>query len=124
MARPRLNPNETAAEAYERHKAATLEKLNAKAAAGRDIGDIPPVANPDRKAAAEHSFKLFCESYFPQTFALGWSEDHLKVIDRIEISVLYGGLYAIAMPRGSGKTSLCECACMWATLYGHKSSSH
>ena len=34
--------------------------------------------------------------------------------------MLYGGLYAIAMPRGSGKTSLCECACMWATLYGHQ----
>lgn len=24
------------------------------------------------------------------------------------------------MPRGSGKTSIAECACLWATLYGHR----
>jgi hypothetical protein len=26
----------------------------------------------------------------------------------------------MAMPRGSGKTSLCEVACLWAMLYGHR----
>jgi hypothetical protein len=26
----------------------------------------------------------------------------------------------MAMPRGSGKTSLCEVACLWALLYGHR----
>jgi len=26
----------------------------------------------------------------------------------------------MAMPRGSGKTSLCETACLWAMLYGHR----
>ena len=25
-----------------------------------------------------------------------------------------------AMPRGSGKTTLCETACLWALLYGHR----
>jgi hypothetical protein len=24
------------------------------------------------------------------------------------------------MPRGSGKTSICECACIWAVLCGHR----
>lgn len=28
----------------------------------------------------------------------------------------------MAMPRGSGKTTLCEAACLWALLYGHKKS--
>ena len=34
--------------------------------------------------------------------------------------MLDGGLFAMAMPRGSGKTSLCEVACLWALLYGHR----
>ncbi|MDW8267189.1 MAG: hypothetical protein RMJ52_17850, partial [Gemmataceae bacterium] len=28
--------------------------------------------------------------------------------------------FAMAMPRGSGKTTICECACIWAVLYGHR----
>ncbi|HID23605.1 MAG TPA: hypothetical protein EYP14_14570, partial [Planctomycetaceae bacterium] len=75
---------------------------------------------PARKARAERDFRLFCEAYFPQTFYLPWSRDHLRVVARIEQAVLEGGLFAMAMPRGSGKTSLCETACLWALLYGHR----
>ena len=49
-----------------------------------------------------------------------WADDHLKVIARIEQAVLHGGLFAMAMPRGSGKSSLVEAACLWAILYGHR----
>ena len=41
-------------------------------------------------------------------------------IAKIEQAVLEGGLFAMAMPRGSGKTTLCETACLWALLYGHR----
>ena len=34
--------------------------------------------------------------------------------------MLHGGLKAIAMPRGSGKSQICEGACLWAILYGHQ----
>jgi hypothetical protein len=88
---------------------------------GRDIGELPEVGDPQRKEAAAGAFRTFCEVYFPQIFHLGWSPDHLKVIAKIERSVLEGGLFAMAMPRGSGKTSLCETACLWAMLYGHRS---
>ena len=47
-----------------------------------------------------------------------WSGDHLKVIAKIETAVLRGGLFAMAMPRGSGKTTLAETACIWAMLTG------
>lgn len=87
---------------------------------GRDIGDLPPVADPVRRARAAKDFRYFCETYFGQTFHLKWSDDHLKVIAKIEQAVLEGGLFAMAMPRGSGKTSLCEVACLWALLYGHR----
>lgn len=88
--------------------------------AGRDIGELPAVVNPQRKERAASDFRFFCESYFPLTFHLPWSADHLKVIARIEEAVLHGGLFAMAMPRGNGKTTLAECACIWAVLYGHR----
>jgi hypothetical protein len=87
-------------------------------AIGRDIGDIPDVVDPQRKARAGEDFRFFCETYFPATFCLPWSDDHLKVIAKIETAVLRGGLFAMAMPRGSGKTTLAETACIWAMLTG------
>jgi len=44
---------------------------------------------------------------------------HLKVIQRIEQSVIEGGQFALAMPRGSGKTTLSLIAVIWAVVYGH-----
>ncbi|MCC6910006.1 MAG: phage terminase large subunit family protein [Phycisphaerales bacterium] len=86
--------------------------------AGREIFALVEVADVHRRARCEGSFRAFCETYFPQTFSLPWSEDHLKVIEKIEKAVLEGGLFAMAMPRGSGKTTLCEIACLWAILIG------
>jgi len=103
---------------YEAMKEAARARNAELSAIGRDIGDIPEVVDPDRKALAETDFRLFCEAYFPQTFSLPWSDDHLKVIAKIEQAVLRGGLFAMAMPRGSGKTSLAETACIWAMLTG------
>jgi len=105
---------------YETHRANAAARVRAMSLAGRDIGELPAVAHPERRTAAERDFKTFCEVYFPRIFSLPWSRDHLRVIARIETVVLRGGLFAIAMPRGSGKTSLCEIASLWATLYGHR----
>lgn len=89
-------------------------------AAGRDIGELPPVAKPRRRAAAARDFRRFCESYLRATFPLAWSDDHLRVIGKIEAAVLAGELFAFAMPRASGKTSLVEAASLWALVYGHR----
>ncbi len=109
-----------AAEAYEAHKERAAGRQASQSAAGRDIGDIPKVADARRKSRCRRSFKLFCETYFPEVFNKPWSPDHLKVIKKIELAVLRGELFAVAMPRGSGKTSLCEVAVIWAVLYGHR----
>jgi hypothetical protein len=97
----------------------TARLRNAELArAGQDIGPIPEVVNPQRKASAVASFKTFCEVYFPDVFYLPWSPDHLKVIEKIEQAVLKGGLFALAMARGSGKTVLMQMACLWSALIG------
>ena len=36
--------------------------------AGRDIGELPAVVNPERRAKAERDFRFFCETYFPARF--------------------------------------------------------
>ena len=107
---------EPAADPYESLKDRARARNAAIALAGRDIGELPAVVDPARKEKAARDFCFFCESYFPQTFHLAWSPDHLKVIGKIEQAVLHGGLFAMAMPRGSGKTTICECACIWAVL--------
>ena len=105
---------------YEALKERARARNAAVALAGRDIGELPAVVDSDRRAQASKDFCFFCEAYFPLTFHLAWSPDHLKVIKKIEQAVLEGGLFAMAMPRGSGKTTIAECACLWATLYGHR----
>lgn len=88
---------------YERMKETARARNAALALAGRDIGELPEVVNPDRKDRASRDFQYFCEAYFPLTFHLAWSPDHLKVIDKIQQAVTHGGLFALAMARGSGK---------------------
>jgi len=103
---------------YDAIKEAARARSAELSASGRDIGGIPGVVDPERKVRAACDFRFFCEAYFPQTFCLPWSDDHLKVIAKIEQAVLRGGLFAMAMPRGSGKTTLAETACIWAMLTG------
>lgn len=105
---------------YEEKKNAVRNRNIALALAGRDIGELPEVENPELKEQCRTNFKLFCESYFPANFSLEWSTDHLKVIAKIETAVLHGGLFAMAMPRGSGKSTMTECAALWSMLYGHR----
>jgi hypothetical protein len=88
---------------YEAKKEAARARNAALARSGRDIAPVPEVVDAKRKASARDSFRVFCENYFPLTFSLGWSQDHLLVIEKIEQAVLHGGLFAMAMPRGSGK---------------------
>lgn len=114
-------PEETSgARSYEDRRNAERDRQAEQSLAGRDIGQLPEVVNPNRKAACERNFQLFCESYFPETYSLAWSPDHLKVIEKIETAVLRGGLFALALPRGSGKTTITESAALWSMLYGHR----
>ena len=98
-----------------------LQDLIAKNAArkeSQDIGEIPAIENQERREKACKDFRFFCETYFADVFYLPWSDDHLRVISKIEQSVLHGGLFAFAMPRGSGKSALTRSAAIWAILIG------
>jgi hypothetical protein len=102
---PRPQPD---GDPYETLKGRARARNIALSLAGRDIGELPAVVKPERKEEAASDFRFFCEQYFPLTFHLPWSRDHLKVIAKIEQAVLRGGLFAMAMPRGSGKSTISE----------------
>lgn len=104
---------------YDAHRAAAAQRQADIAAAGQEIGPPPKVVNPKRRKKCQRNLKLFCTTYFPAIFYLKWSKDHLKAIKKIEQAVLAGRLFALAMPRGSGKTSLMIVAVIWAIVYGH-----
>lgn len=87
---------------------------------GRDIAPLPEVVNAERKTLGERNLEFFLRTYFPGSFTLAWSADHREVIDALQSAILDGGLFAYAMPRGSGKTTMAVSAAIWAMIYGHR----
>ncbi len=90
-----------------------------RTSATSDIGDIPPIVNLERREACRHDLGLFCQTYNPEAFKLEWADYHREAILRLEESILRGALFAFAIPRGGGKTTLCRMAVLWAASYAH-----
>jgi hypothetical protein len=84
-----------------------------RSAKGREIGPIPDIADVRRRSRCRKSLRKFCEVYNPAAFYLGWADYHLRAIERIEEAATLGALYAMAFPRGSGKTTLVRMAALW-----------
>lgn len=105
---------------YEQKKEDARKRSADNSISGRDIGKPPNVLNHFRRECARLNFKQFCETYFPALFKIKWSPDHLMVMKKIQDAVLRGGLFAMAMPRGFGKSTLVEIAGIWGMVYGHR----
>jgi len=75
--------------------------------------------NPERRAVAEESFVTFCKTYGAAAFTLSWSDYHLSAAAKVEAAAKSGGMFAFAMPRGSGKSTLCHWSVLWSVLCGH-----
>lgn len=107
------------------HSATAARKVAQRAAARaekRELGAVPKPtpAWKKKRAACADSLLEFCRVFLPQKFFMGFSRDHLRVIAKFERTARHGGLFAIAMPRGSGKTELSKAAALWAILYGYR----
>lgn len=118
---PAPTKKSTKGESYETYRRRYKAEHRAKVRAStRDIGPVPPVRNPKRKAKFKRDLLGFLLSYLPHRFPLKFSQDHLDLIASIQGIMLHGGQRALALPRGSGKTTILEGACLWALLYGHR----
>ena len=118
--RGRPTTPEAHAEAEDRRRERTREQARRQHAAVSEIGDLPPVANPERKRKAEESLLYFLQEYFKSTFYLEWGKPQLICVDRIERVIKGQGCFALALPRGSGKTQIASRAALWAVLTGRK----
>lgn len=106
---------------YEKFRARRGEIGREKSQHGRDIGPRwPKVKCGRRRAACRRNLSLFLRTYFPGAFPYPWSPDQEECIRRLQTCALEGGLFALAMPRGAGKTSITLRTCIWAIAYGHR----
>jgi len=103
---------------YDQIKERARSRNAERSAAGRDIGPLPPVADPQRRAAALAKLETFCTTYLAASFFRPFSKSLRRAVRKIERAVRKGGCFAFAMPRGFGKSTLAKAACLWAILNG------
>ncbi len=84
---------------------------------GRDIGPLPKVVDPARRKRSAGNLEIFCREYFPELFFWPWSSSHRIALEKCERAARRGERFALAMPRGSGKTTIVQAAVLWAVLY-------
>lgn len=87
---------------------------------GRDIGPLPPIADPARRQAALADPELFCLTYFPLRFRKALSADQRQSLADLKRVAEHGGKKAFAAPRGDGKTTRSEVMVIWAILSGYR----
>ena len=84
---------------------------------------MPPEIEDDAladRAASDSSLEKHLRMCYPAAFPLDWSDDHQRLIAKIDEAATDGGLFALAMPRGSGKTTILIRAAIWAILTGRR----
>ena len=97
------------------------ERSRRQHAAVAEIGEIPAVKNPRRRKRCERDLLKFLTTYFPHSTGLcPFSDDHLRVISRIQHCFENGGRILNAVYRGFAKTTISENSVLWAVLYGKK----
>lgn len=82
--------------------------------------EIPRCRSFSRRSRCRMDLRRFCLTYGKAAFPLPFSADHDKAIAKLQEAVTTGGRFALAMPRGSGKTTLVIWTLLWALCYGHR----
>lgn len=110
-----------ARDAGAKHRDAMARRSRERQDSVADIGELPAVENPERRERCKKSLFDFLTSYFPQTTGLKpFSDDHRRVIERIETCIREGGRFVNAVYRGFAKTTISENAAIWAVIYGFR----
>lgn len=84
----------------------------------QEIGP-PPSLSPEliqTRKRCDASLLEHLRVCYPNAFPMEFSSDHLSLIDQLEQAATVGLLKAVAMPRGSGKTTIMLRCILWALL--------
>lgn len=103
---------------YEDVKARAREVSALRSLVGREISPLPPVADSRRRRECAGDLQRFLKTYFPRKFKKPFGTIHVRLIHEIERVVRDGGKQAVAMPRGSGKTTIAAASVVWAIANG------
>ena len=85
----------------------------------RNIGIIPRIKNISRRNLCEKDLAKFIFTYAPEGKD-PFSNDHIRVIHRIENAIFHGGRFVEAVYRGFGKSTISNISAVWALVYGHR----
>ena len=102
------------------HSQKMAERQRKESAALREIGELPAIVNIQRRQDCADNLILFLKTYFPAAFYREFSPNHVTAINKLQKAIAESGLFALAMPRGSGKSTICKRAILWALLYGYR----
>lgn len=107
---------------HEAQKEWTRQYGQRKSKTSRDIAPLPiETINWERRLATKASLKLHCETYHKTVFYMGWSDDQLICCHNIEeVFRESARMFALAMPRGGGKTALCRAGLTWGTGHAYR----
>ena len=113
---------EEAAQANREKAAARSREQNASV---KEIGPLPKVKNPKRKARCKDSLLEFMLTYGGTeaseglyVFTSPFCDEQLYMINTLEQVLKYGGEIPLCIFRGGCKTTFCEWGILWACAYG------
>ena len=113
------NPPDAAKAAADRKRQQDIARGRARTASTAEVGEIPPPANPARRAACAESSFEFARTYFPNsTGKFPMSDDHRDMFAIMQAATTEGGQFVNVFPRGFGKSTAAEVHCLWAACYG------
>lgn len=97
-----------------------LARQNARTALTQEIGPLPPIKDPARRARCKYDLKEYALTYFANACYMGLAPYQEEMIHRAQITILEGGKSGAAVRRGGLKSTIARIACIWAVLYGHR----
>jgi hypothetical protein len=107
------------ADRAQRHRDRMAQKSRDEHAAAAEIGELPPVKDPARRERSKHDLHYGLVEYFPGSTGLSpFSDDHKRVIQRIQDVIAHGGQAFNIVYRGFSKTTVIVNAVILASAHG------
>lgn len=120
VAGPPGDDDDDVRDAAQRHRDRMAERSRAQSSAVAEIGP-PPKRDELLWKSCRENLELFLVECFPHSTGLKpFSEDHKRIIRRIQQAILHGGQELNIVFRGFAKSTITENAAVWASGYGHR----
>lgn len=94
-------------------------RQNERTAQSQEIGPLPPVKDPARRAKCKASLRAFTLTYFEPACFMGLSPYQEEMVSAFEDGMVHRRKICRAVRRGGLKSTLARIAAIWAVVNGH-----